>query len=725
MLAVGGEPAPPLEGPGLLYEPKYDGIRAIVEVTGGEPATARMWSRNGNEKTGQFPDIIDALRRWGRGVRETVVLDGEVVALRPDGSPAGFQRLQHRINISVPGVQSKKAQLSPAEQPAALYVFDLLRFGDLDVRDRPLAERRAALEQLLAAHPFPDRTLRVSEQVAGSGRAFHERALREGWEGLLVKQARSPYRTGKRSPEWRKLKIEQVDDFVVCGYTQPQGSRARFGALVLGQRASGDEGDLQYVGDVGTGFTQDEIERLWTILQPLSTPVCPLRDAPPALARRARWVAPRLVVQVRYTEMTDEGRLRHPAYLGVREDKSALGPGDGTDPQPRQAPAARAVTGTEVTSRQARKGRPDAGATDGGGTTTHAGAEAPALRTRRAARQRTNRGDASPNRSERRDVSPGELDTSRVVAELTSLEAARKDGRIRLPDGDTLDVTNLHKVFWPAIGRTKGDLLRYYARIAPWLLPVVADRPLVMKRLPNGVTGKAFYQHRAPEPVPPGVRIASLPDDDVPARLVGGSLKTLLYMAQLASISMDPWFSTMSHLDHADQVAIDLDPQPGATFDQILDVARWVHEILDRVQVPGFPKTSGSEGLHIFIPLPPGTPYEAGMLFCQIVATMVASQHPAVATVERLVGRRKDGTVYVDYLQNIQGKTLACAYSARASAFAGVSAPLTWEEVHGRPTPQDFTIDTMPARVAEVGDLWAPLRQGPGADLLSAIERLR
>jgi bifunctional non-homologous end joining protein LigD len=317
------------------------------------------------------------------------------------------------------------------------------------------------------------------------------------------------------------------------------------------------------------------------------------------------------------------------------------------------------------------------------------------------------------------------LDTSDVVEQLDALEAARKDGRITLPDGDTLEVTNLRKVFWPDIGRTKGDLLRHYARIAPLLLPVIDNRPLVMKRLPNGIKAPAFYQHRAPEPVPGGVRIETLPGDDVPARLIGGSLKTLLYMAQLASISMDPWFSTMDDLDHADQVAIDLDPQPGATFNQILDVARWVHEILERVNVRGYPKTSGSEGLHVFIPLPPGTPYEAGMLFCQIVATMVASQHPKVATVERMVGRRKDGTVYVDYLQNIQGKTLACAYSARASTFAGVSAPLTWAEVDERPMPQDFTMDTMMGRVEAVGDLWAALRRDKGANLLAAIEKLR
>jgi bifunctional non-homologous end joining protein LigD len=383
-------------------------------------------------------------------------------------------------------------------------------------------------------------------------------------------------------------------------------------------------------------------------------------------------------VQVRYTEMTDEGRLRHPAYLGVREDKSRIRHVSGLKP-------ARVSENSSVRDRPSN--RPAKAASP-----AKAGKQAPA--------------------------------TSAILEQLDALETARKDGRLALPGGDTLDVTNLNKVFWPDIKRTKGDLLRYYTRLAPCILPVVDNRPLVMKRLPNGITGKAFYQHRAPEPVPAGVRIETLPDDDVPARLVGGSLKTLLYMAQIASISMDPWFSTMDDLDSADQVAIDLDPQPGATFDQILDVAQWVHEVLERVNVKGYPKTSGAEGLHIFIPLPPHTPYEAGMLFCQIVATMVASRHPKVATVERMVGRRKDGTVYVDYLQNIQGKTLACAYSARASAFAGVSAPLTWTEVRERPRPQDFTIDTMPARISAVGDLWAALRNDKGANLLAAIEKL-
>jgi len=313
----------------------------------------------------------------------------------------------------------------------------------------------------------------------------------------------------------------------------------------------------------------------------------------------------------------------------------------------------------------------------------------------------------------------------RLTEQLDDLEKRKKDGKLLLPDGDTLDVTNLQKVFWPGPPFTKGDLLRYYARMAPLILPVIAERPLVMKRFPNGVAGDAFYQHRGPDVYPRGVRVEPVEGADVPTMFVGGRLKTLLYMAQLAAISMDPWFSKMTALEDADQVAIDLDPQPGATFAQILDVARWVRDELDRLHVPAYPKTSGSEGLHIFIPLPPETSYESGVLICQIVATIVATKHPKVATIERMVKRRKDGTIYVDYLQNIPGKTLACAYSARASAFAGVSTPLEWAEIDEKISPQDFTIKTIESRIRSVGDLWAGIREAEPADLAAALDKLR
>ena len=616
-----------------------------------------------------------------------------------------------------PAIGSKKAILPPDEQPAALVVFDLLIVSEHDLRERPLTDRRAALEHVLEAHPFPSSTLRISEQVAGDGRALHARAKEQGWEGLLVKQARSPYRTGRRSPEWRKLKLQHVDEFVVCGYTEPQGARAGFGALILGAR-TGDtakNGTLSYVGDVGTGFNGDEIDRLWGMLQRLATKASPFADTPSTLARRAHWVTPTLVAQVRYTEITDEGRLRHPAYLGLRDDKTAaevVAPAALASRAPAR-PSSRDVLALAPPPKAPQVERYESRllcAVEG-----HAGL-APSDRGQlQTSRETTTRCHGGHPQLERNVSAARSARRPRTIEEGWPADPARRrhartdEPRQGVLAGDRKDE-----------GRSAAAL----RAVAPLILPVIKDRPLVMKRLPNGVTGKAFYQHRAPEPVPPGIRAETLPDDDVPARLVGGSLKTLLYMAQIASISMDPFFSTVQALDYADQVAIDLDPQPGATFPQILDVARWVHEILERVNVRGYPKTSGSEGLHIFIPLPPGTPYEAGMLFCQIVATMVATQHPKVATVQRMVNRRKDGTIYVDYLQNIQGKTLACAYSARASAFAGVSAPLTWKELDEGPMPQDFTIDTIAARLDVVGDLWADLRADKGANLLAAIDKL-
>jgi bifunctional non-homologous end joining protein LigD len=284
---------------------------------------------------------------------------------------------------------------------------------------------------------------------------------------------------------------------------------------------------------------------------------------------------------------------------------------------------------------------------------------------------------------------------------------------------------NLHKVFWPGPKFTKGDLMRYYLEVAPYILPVLEDRPLVMKRFPNGVRGKAFYQQRAPEPVPEGVRVETLPDDtEVPSRLIGGSLITLAYMTQLAAISQDPWFSRVQSPDTPDFVAVDLDPMPGVTFQQVLDVARWVHDELEAQSIPGFPKTSGADGLHVYIPLARGTNYQTAVLFCQLVATLVARKHPGQATVTRSVHAR--GTkVYVDYLQNVHGKTLAAAYSARASDYAGVSTPLSWDEVHRGVNREDFTIKTIPDRLRRVGDLWEGLRKSKGVDLRAVVDTAR
>lgn len=688
MLATLSEP--PLTGAGLVYEPKYDGIRALIHIDAASAPgqKVRIWSRLGNEKTSQFPSIVQALERSAARFGRPLLVDGELVALDEHGRPAGFQRLQGRIHLT----GAREVERIDRQQPVAFIAFDLLRDGDEDLRGLPLAERRRRLERAwkMGTLTISDRRqpemvsvpispLRLSEQVAADGRALHERALAEGWEGLIAKEARAPYQSGRRSPTWRKLKLAQRQEFIVGGWTQPRQTRQHFGALLLGVREK--DGSLKYVGHTGTGFDGGELERVWKLLREREISQSPFSERIKT-NEPARWVQPELVAEVRFTEWTADGKLRHPVYLGLRDDKKAV---DVHREAPKRAAA-------------------------GGG--------APAALREAAARSKTAR--------------PGVNDPVSVIAQLRALEDARRDGTIDLPDGQRLGVTNLHKVFWPALKLTKGDLLRYYAQVAPLILPAVADRPLVMKRFPNGIDGKAFYQQQlAKENPPPGVRVEALPDELDPIadagakRFVGGSLMTLLYMTQIAAISQDPWFSRVQSPLDADYVAIDLDPGEGATFAKVIDVARWVHDELESLGVAGVPKTSGSRGLHVYIPLRPHTSYESGMLFCQIVATVIATRHPKVATVERTVAARRRGTVYVDYLQNIQGKTLATAYSARASDYAGVSTPLEWKEVDARLDPREFTIVTAPQRFRKVGDLWARLRTAKPANLEAVFRKYR
>ena len=655
----------PLNDPRLAYEPKYDGIRALALVrAGGGAGGVRLTSRLGNDKTSQFPEIARALGVFARKLKADVLLDGEIVALDAHGEPAGFQRLQGRMHLT----SDRDIAGREGTEPVAFVAFDVLRDGDTDVRALPLTARRARLERIFGNTGTT--LLRLSEFRPGDGRPLYREVLARGWEGLVAKRLDSPYESGRRSGAWRKIKVLRHQTCVVGGFTEGRGSRSHFGALLLGVW----EGrTLVNIGHTGTGFSGRELERVARLLAPLETPTCPFATRPVA-NERPHWTRPEIVVEVAFTEWTADGKLRHPKYLGVRDDVD-----------PRDVRRERLAT---------VRGHKDfvvpSGARDNG-------------RRRRAA-----------------DVAvwpPAAGATGRLIAKLVEIETRGGEAIVDLPGGDTLMVSNLDKTFWPGLGLTKGALLRYYAWAAPYVLPAVTDRPLVMRRYPDGVRGKAFYQQRASADAPAGVRIERLPvDTEVPSRFIGGSLPTLLYMAQIAAISQDPWFSRVRSLDDADHAVLDLDPMPGVPFATVVDVARWIHDELERIGIPSVPKTSGATGMHVYVPLPPRTSYETGRLFCEIVATLVANRHPRVATIERAVDARGQ-RVYIDYMQNFRGKTLATAYSARGSDFAGVSTPLTWREVHAGVDAHDFTLASVPDRVRRVGDLWAALRQSPGADL--------
>ena len=725
----------------LVFERKHDGIRALVEVAPaagrrgaagapGEPAV-RIRSRQGNDKTAQFPEVAAGLDALAAGLAGPIVLDGEIVAVDAAGRALPFERMQGRMH--------RRGRPRPAAPDAAvvLVAFDLLRDGDEDLRPLPFTERRARLVARL--DPDAGGVVRVVPSRTGGGRELRAEAQENDWEGLIVKDPASRYLSGRRHPGWRKLKLVRRQEFVVGGWTEGRSSRAGFGALLVGYyaggtqavppsrpRAAGGHGPaagprrgadrLVYAGHVGSGFTRADLDALGAHLHAIAADDSPFTEVPPA-NETPHWVEPSLVVEVKFTRWTVDGVLRHPVYLGVRTD---IAPGDVRREDDAGGRAAPDPAGAST-----------AGAPDSAGVSDP---DPPLPRRPRPGGSTGSRPPspaAPPSAPAPKPAADPAIDA--LCGQLRALESNRKRGVLALPDGSRIPVGNLHKVFWPEPGLTKGDLVRFNLRMSPYLLPVVADRPLVMKRFPNGIDGKWFYQHRSPGELPEGVRVVTVREspereDTAVPYLIGGALQTLAWMAQLAVISQDPWFSRLPDIAEADWAALDLDPMPEAPFGRVVEVARWLHDELDRLGVPCLAKTSGASGLHIYVPLPPGTPYEAGMIFCQIVATIVASRHPRAATVERTVRRRAADAVYIDYLQNIYGKTLAAAYSARASPFAGVSTPLTWAEVHdGLKTglaPSDFTLANIFDRLAGVGDLWADLRTGAPADLRAVLAGL-
>jgi bifunctional non-homologous end joining protein LigD len=714
-----------LHDPALLYEQKLDGIRGLILIEPAQPLPrVTIWSRNGNDKTHQFPEVVRGLKEFGKRLRVPVLLDGEIVALTELGEPAGFQRLQGRMHLT----GERDIARSAAAQSAAFIAFDVLRDGAQDLRSLPLTDRRARLERVFGSAGASS-TVRLGDFVASDGRRLHETALARGWEGLIIKAADSIYESGRRSRAWRKLKLVKEQEFVIGGWTETRNTRTHFGALLLGVYEPGSSSDkLRYVGHIGSGFTLQELARVHAMLQARAIQTSPF-STKIASNERPHWVRPDLVCQVKFTEWTDEQVLRHPVYLGLRDD---IDPKSVTiEPEsplliaqtPRAAAAAAASSPSRT--RKATASAAESESEPKAETLAKGPAKTPAKKQTRSGGAKVKVKVKGTGRIA--DTVAEERALQAVIDELQALEHAKRDGTIALPDGTSVDVTNLAKVFWPTERITKGELLRFYVRISPWLLPAVEDRPLVMKRFPNGITAKPFYQQRAPENPPPGVRTElteeSSEESGMMPRFVGGNLATLLYMTQLAAISQDPWFSRVQSPGFADYVALDLDPMPGVPFSQVLDVARAVHEELESLHIPGVPKTSGSSGLHIYIPLPPRTTYESGQLLCHIVATMVSMKHGRIATVERSVAKR-GRKVYVDYLQNIEGKTLATAYCVRANEFAGVSTPLTWDEVYDSIDPQDFTIRTVLPRFEKLGDLWAPIRTSPPVDLRGTLARM-
>jgi bifunctional non-homologous end joining protein LigD len=648
-----------------VFEPKFDGIRILAFA---DDRHVVLVSRNGLNKTRQFPEVAEAVHALLKRVKRPFVIDGEIVSLKR-GSPARFQDLQSRMHVT----DQRVIDAHREDAPVAMMTFDILLDGKKSLVGEPWRTRRKHLDALF---PSPGRSgaLRLTDFSENGAKMLRE-ARRRGWEGVIAKRADAEYRAGKRSRDWLKLKIERRQEFVIGGWTEPRKSREHFGALLLGYYD--DDGSLVYAGHTGTGFTRQSLADLSRRLRRIERKHSPFSTTP-RTNEKAHWVRPSLIAEIKFNEWTADGRLRQPVFIGLREDKS-----------PREVVAEpESLAGHEQGRVRARSRKRVA---------------ASVVRKRR-------RTTVTRRRPTPRAADP----LVRTLEELENSDA--EGGDLDLPS-TTLEVTNLAKVFFPSTKTTKGDLLRYYARVSPYLLPAIADRPLVMKRFPNGVKGKAFYQQRAPEHVPDGVRVESVSDKGMTTqdKIIGGDLATLLYVVQLGAISIDPWHSRVGSIKYADYAIIDLDPGPRASFSHVVEVALAVKESLDELGLHAVPKTSGASGLHIVLPLPEHVPNDAARMVAEVVARRVAERHPDIATVERSVSDRPRGAIYVDFLQNIRGKTVAGVYSARAENTPTVSTPLQWTELEEDLDPTEFTIENVPARLRKVGDLWAKGMKKPNA----------
>jgi bifunctional non-homologous end joining protein LigD len=526
----------------------------------------------------------------------------------------------------------------------AYYIFDLLYCDGYDLRQTPLRHRKELLRQILRTADH----IRFSEHQIEKGKELFEAARKEGLEGIIGKKIDSPY-PGDRTSLWAKLKIVKELDAVVAGWTAPRRTRQYFGALVLGLY---DKQQLRFIGSVGTGFNEATQKSLYEQLKTLHRSSSVFHPAP-KLKEPVEWVGPRMVVRVKYANWTDGKHLRAPVFLGIRKD---------ADPKDcnfiLEQPAASTKV-SEINAKQHRNKTPAArGSRDG------------------------------------------------VAEEIRNGAAEKMDVQI---DGKTLHLTHLNKIYFPDAGIKKRELIAYYYRMAHYILPFLRDRPLVLRRYPNGIAEKAFFQKEAPPSIPDWIERAIVyseeRDRDMPY-VMANDRASLIYLTNLGCIDHNPWSSRSETQDAPDYVFFDLDPTPGTPFGTVLRIARSIYEVLRSIRLHCFLKTSGASGFHIYVPLTPRYTYEQARTFAEVVGRIVAEELPDYVTFERTVSKRPPGRVLIDALQNARGKPLACVYSARAFPGAPVSAPISPDELSREIAPSQWNINTMEARIREVGDLW-------------------
>lgn len=633
----------PFDAPGWTYEVKWDGYRTIAYI---QDKTVELASRNNKSFTEKYYPIATAMEKW----KFDVVLDGEILVLQDDGK-ANFSALQN--------------WRSEADGHLVFYAFDILWYKGKDVTQLPLVERQALLKEIL---PVDDDRIRLSQVFDSGGSEFFKAAQQMQLEGIMAKKADSRYIPDNRSRDWLKIKVHQRQEVVIGGFTKNEGSSKLFSSLLLGVY---ENGKLEYVGKVGTGFTEKKQKEMMEMFRPLITDKSPFgyepdinkpsrfRPNPPKAV--ATWLKPELVCEVSFAEVTSDGVFRHPSFEGMRDDKKAK----------------------NVVREMA--------------------AETSGL-------------------IKATDDSPQKIVQAPRQGERNTLLNPKEETQVKKICGHDLKFTNLSKVYWPDEGYTKRDMFNYYYQIAEYILPYLKDRPLSLNRFPNGIYGKSFYQKDVKGKAPDWAKTFPYTTSDGEDKefLVGDNEDTLLWMASLGCIEMNPWFSRVQQPDNPDYCVIDLDPDKN-TFEQVIRAACEVKSILDALEIPGYAKTSGSTGIHIYIPLGAKYSYDQSQMFGKLIASIVHDQTPEFTSLERQI-KNRGGKMYLDFLQNRPGATISCPYSLRPKPGATVSMPLHWDELKRGLTMKDFTIENAVARARSEGDIFKGSLEG-GIDMQKALAK--
>jgi bifunctional non-homologous end joining protein LigD len=614
----------PFDDKAWVFEIKWDGYRAIAEIRKKE---IKFYSRNGLIFSSLYPSIVEELNK----MKDDIVLDGEIVALDDKGKPS-FQNLQNHADHP--------------DSPLVYYVFDCLSYKGKDITRLPLLERKEILKKVIPESNI----LKYADHVDAQGKEFFESVVKMGLEGMIAKRADGKYLKGKRGVDWLKVKNHNTQEAIIAGFTAPRGSRSHFGALILGMM---DNKKLKYIGHTGTGFTEKVLKSVYETLKPLIQKDSAFADKIP-MREKVTWVKPRVVCEVKFSELTNDGILRHPVFMGLRVDKEA-----------------KDVDHLDVSVEE---------------------------------------------------ENPEGVKSKKAVGQAPKISDKSNELKV---EGHVLQVSNQDKIYWPEEKITKGDVLKYYQSVSKYILPYLKDRPESLKRNPGGITDKGFFHKDAGDAAPKWVTHIPLYSEHVKKEvdyIVCNDLATLLYLNNLGCIEINPWNSRVKSLDNPDYLIIDIDPSDKSTFEEVIEVAQVLKEILDKAGAKGYPKTSGATGIHVYIPLHAAYTYDQIRAFAEALATLVQQQLPDTTTLERPLSKRKN-RIYVDFLQNKRGQTLSSVYSLRPVPGACVSTPLLWKEVKKGLHPSQFDIHNTLARIEKMGDLFSGVLKDK-TDLQACIKNL-